>query len=173
MEYRPDKFSDLAEVTLGKELWGVLNQRDNIIRMETAIDLGKPAAEAVAKVLLQEFGSDVKVTRVKQMIGHMIRQIMETRGFQLDSQNVRVGTKRLFSKASRFRDGDGKTTKIDYLNRNNQLNCGHRNIPGTDNNAIAYKLECQFCSYEYGSNGTDIFQRKCPNCQGGRPGIKY
>lgn len=173
MEYRPGKFSDLSELSLGKALWNFLIKEENIIRMETAVELGKPAAEAVAKRLLEEFGDDVKVNRVKQMIGHMIRQIMENMGYQLDSQNVKLGTQRLFSKASRFRDGEGKTTKIGYVNRNNQLNHGHRNIQGTDNNAVAYRLECQFCGYNYGSNGTDVFQRKCPKCQGGKPGIEF
>jgi hypothetical protein len=27
------------------------------------------------------------------------------------------------------------------------------------------------CGREYGANGSDIFQRKCPNCQGGTSGL--
>ncbi len=38
---------------------------------------------------------------------------------------------------------------------------------------LAYKLKCLKCNHKYGANGTDIFQRKCPNCQGGKPGISY
>lgn len=26
------------------------------------------------------------------------------------------------------------------------------------------------CGHFYGSNGSDFFQRKCPRCQGGKPG---
>jgi len=38
-----------------------------------------------------------------------------------------------------------------------------------------HKLECleNQCGHEYGANGSDIFQRKCPKCQGGKPGIEY
>jgi hypothetical protein len=173
MEYYPDKFSDIADLTLGKDLWNFLNQQDNIIRMETAIDLGKPAVEAVAGKLVEQFGDDVRVDRVKQMIGHMVRQIMESRGFQLDAQNVKVlQDRRLFKKASRYVDGTAKTTKIGYVNKNNQENHGHCGEAGTDHNSIAYKLECLDCHYEYWANGTDVFHRKCPNCQGGASGIK-
>ena len=172
MEYHPDKFSDLASLSLGKKLWEFLTQPESIIRMETAIDLGKPAIEAMAGKLIEQFGDDVRVDRVKQMIGHMVRQIMESRGFQLDAQNVKVlQDRRLFKKASRYIDGAARTTKIGYVNRNNQKNHGHCGESGTDHNSFAYKLECLDCHYEYWANGTDIFQRKCPRCQGGLPGI--
>lgn len=172
MEYRPDKFSDLASLSIGKNLWTFLTTEESMIRMETAIDLGKPAVEAVAGRLVEEFGDDVRVDRVKQMIGHMVRQIMESRGYQLDAQNVKVlQDRRLFKKASRFRDGTSKTTQIGYVNRNNQRNLGTQGESGTDHNSSAYRLECLECHYFYLANGTDIFQRKCPKCQNGAPGI--
>lgn len=30
-------------------------------------------------------------------------------------------------------------------------------------------LECLKCGHKYYANGTDIWLRKCPKCQGGRP----
>jgi hypothetical protein len=173
MEYSAGNFSDLAELKLGKSLWKFLNREDNIIRMETATELGKTAAEAVSKNLLKEFGDDVKINRIKQMIGHMIRQVMENQGYQIDTQNVKVGDKRLFTKASRYAAGTGTTTQIGYINRNNQKYFGHRHQPGNDSGQYSYKLRCLLCDHEYGANGTDIFQRKCPKCQGGKPGIPY
>lgn len=173
MKYDAGKFSDLAELQLGKDLWKFLNKKDNIIRMETATEFGKTAAEAVSKQLVEKFGNDVRVNRVKQMIGHMIRQIMEYHGYQMGSQNVKVSIKRLFTKASKYVDGTSKTTQIGYINRNNQQNMGHKSMPGTDHRQYSYKLKCLKCGHEYGVNGTDIFQRKCPKCQGGKPGIPY
>lgn len=40
---------------------------------------------------------------------------------------------------------------------------------GTDHNATSYKVECLIagCGHMYGANGTDVFHRKCPRCQGG------
>lgn len=43
--------------------------------------------------------------------------------------------------------------------------------PGTDYNAHVWVLKCQLCSNIYGSNSTDVWERKCPKCQNGRPGL--
>ena len=61
-----------------------------------------------------------------------------------------------------------KSTETGYVNRNNQKNLGRTNEPGTDYGQWFYKMQCGNCGYEYKANGTDIFQRKCPKCQGGR-----
>lgn len=63
----------------------------------------------------------------------------------------------------------GKYTEAGAINRNNQRNNGKTNIPGTDNCQWFYDMECLNCGHKYYANGSDIFQRKCPECQGGRP----
>lgn len=74
-----------------------------------------------------------------------------------------------------FRSGDGSTTKIGYINRHNQRCGGHRGRPGNDHLQKAYRMFCMEagCDCIYGANGSDVFQRKCPRCQGGQPGIAY
>lgn len=74
-----------------------------------------------------------------------------------------------------YRSGTTSTTTIGYVNSNNQKVHGTRGIGGTDHGAFSYKLEClePDCGCEYGANGSDIFQRKCPRCQGGSKGIEY
>jgi hypothetical protein len=62
-----------------------------------------------------------------------------------------------------------KSTETGYINRNNQVNQGKTKEMGTDHGQWFYAMLCGNCGYKYKSNGTDIFQRKCPNCQGGRP----
>lgn len=67
--------------------------------MTTDTDLGKPALAPMGEKLLAEFGAEIEGDRWKQMIGHMVRQIMERRGY-------RHGTKvkgPLFSRASRYK----------------------------------------------------------------------
>lgn len=100
--YDAKQFSDLANQPLGKDLWQLLNRPDNLIRMETAIDLQRPAAEAVSRQLLETFGDKVREDRIKQMIGHMIRQILEARNYKISSQGVVVRTGGLFTKATRY-----------------------------------------------------------------------
>ena len=72
-----------------------------------------------------------------------------------------------------FENGTTPTTQIGYVNRNNQRCEGHRRREGTDHCATAYKMVCQNCDNVYGANGQDVFQRKCPHCQDGEPGIPY
>lgn len=67
----------------------------------------------------------------------------------------------------------GKTTTIGYVNRNNQEVICATGLPGTDHGQYIYVLRCRDCGHEYGANGSDIFQRKCPKCQGGKPGLPY
>lgn len=101
-KYNPGVFKKIYETELGENLWDLLNQHDNFIRMETASKLFRPAVEAVLDELLKVFGDTVREDRVKQMIGHMIRQIMEQHGLHIDAQNVKVRSGNLFSRATRY-----------------------------------------------------------------------
>ena len=61
------------------------------------------------------------------------------------------------------------STERGFVNRNRQKNNGRTQIPGTDNQQWFYEMECLGCGHKYYANGSDIWQRKCPKCQGGRP----
>lgn len=61
------------------------------------------------------------------------------------------------------------TTQKGFINENNQMNMGATDEVGTDHMQRFYKMKCLKCNYEYKANGSDIWQRKCPKCQGGRP----
>ena len=60
---------------------------------------------------------------------------------------------------------DRGTTQIGYVNRNRQVTVRATDLPGNDHLQKIYVLRCEHCRHEYGANGSDIFQRKCPNCQ--------
>jgi rubredoxin len=72
-----------------------------------------------------------------------------------------------------FEAGEGPTVQIGYVNPNGQRCLGTLRVAGNDSNAFAYKVECSQCGYVYGVNSGDTHHRKCPNCQGGKPGIRY
>lgn len=74
---------------------------------------------------------------------------------------------------SEYQDGTTKTTTIGYVNGNEQKCWGHRRQPGNDHNQRAYRMECLIRGHVYGANGSDVFQRKCPKCQGGEAGIDF
>lgn len=42
---------------------------------------------------------------------------------------------------------------------------------GTDHNSKVWILKCPDCGTCYGANSTDAWERKCPNCQDGKPGL--
>ena len=111
MEYDAWKFAKLAESDFGKKLWKFLNERETFIRMETATRLKRPAVEGIAEELLIKFNEEIKnlnnsdYLRVKQMIGHMIKQVMATHNYHVFMKNVRVLSANLFSKGTRYIKG--------------------------------------------------------------------
>lgn len=63
------------------------------------------------------------------------------------------------------------TTEPGYENPNAQIVIRATGLSGTDFGQYVYELRCKPCGNVYGANGSDIHLRKCPKCQGGRPGL--
>jgi len=63
------------------------------------------------------------------------------------------------------------TTDSGFANPHGQITIRNTGTPGTDHNQYVYQVACSGCGHVYGANGSDIFERKCPNCQGGRTGL--
>jgi hypothetical protein len=87
-----------------------------------------------------------------------------------------IAFRRIPEKAKRRRSSRAKrgvTTQVGYTNRNRQTVVRPTGLPGTDHLQSIYVLHCGDCGNEYGSNGSDNHQRKCPACQGGMPGLKF
>lgn len=72
-----------------------------------------------------------------------------------------------------FKAGKGESVRIGTINPNGQRCLGHQGVKGTDHGQKAYGVHCTKCHHEYGANGTDMHERRCPACQGGAPGIPY
>ena len=62
-----------------------------------------------------------------------------------------------------------KTTEQGFVNQNDQRNDGCTQEPGTDYCQKFYRMTCLRCGHHYLANGSDIWQRKCPKCLGGKP----
>jgi hypothetical protein len=76
-----------------------------------------------------------------------------------------------FERGKAMSTGKSLTTCIGYTNRNGQVVIRYTALPGTDHGQTVYQLGCSLCGHVYGANGSDIFERKCPNCQGGAAGL--
>jgi len=64
------------------------------------------------------------------------------------------------------------STRVGYLNADDQVVLGPTGRAGTDHGQKIYVLKCQHCAHEYGANGSDIALRRCPTCNGGAPGFE-
>lgn len=63
------------------------------------------------------------------------------------------------------------TTAPGYVNKNGQVTIRDTGAPGSDHFQRVYQLTCSHCGHAYGANGSDIHERKCPQCQGGAEGL--
>jgi hypothetical protein len=61
----------------------------------------------------------------------------------------------------------GDTVKVGYVNRNDQRVLMKLDRSSNHRFANGYALECKICERRYKANGCDVYQRKCPDCQGG------
>jgi hypothetical protein len=62
-------------------------------------------------------------------------------------------------------------TSIGYRNREGQLVIRKTEREGTAPGQRVFILHCTVCDHEYGADGCDIYDRLCPNCQDGPPGL--
>lgn len=122
MKYRPWKFTKLANTEIGRWIWEYLITQEAFVRMQTATLMGRPAIEGISTPLENRlswflddddepgfhpplmFGmSDEKsFTRLKQMIGHMVKQIMLTHFYRVEKTNVRATSSSLFIRGARY-----------------------------------------------------------------------
>lgn len=96
-KYNPGPFTSLFERPPGSDIWAWLNRDRSIGKMEAASFLMRPAVEPLASDLLEEFSSEILQDSYKQMIGHMVRQIMEAHGHTLVRRDVRIFGNLVFS----------------------------------------------------------------------------
>ena len=120
-EFNSKNFVELYKTEHGQKLWKFLNTEKAIIQMKTASDLNKPALLGIEKDLLrsglmqtkeqiESLGIDGKIyDRTKQMLGAMVRQVMESEGYKLHSKNMRVVTSsKIFYAATLYREIEDK-----------------------------------------------------------------
>ena len=71
--------------------------------METATYLSRPAAEPLSPILFSNLATRSDKDRVDKITGHMIRQVLEDRGYRVDRSNVRISRDgNIFTGATRY-----------------------------------------------------------------------
>jgi hypothetical protein len=110
--YEPGPFQKWAASPVGAALWAFLTQAHIVYAMEKAVWLDRAPVAAISPELLfafgdgdsvksprasiesglaGRFGSPIDFDHLKKMIGHMIRQILETLGCGLRTKNSPAG----------------------------------------------------------------------------------
>ena len=110
-DYVGSRFSKEANTDLGKDVFAFLASDASVEAMEVASDLGSPAVAGIEEKLLEKFDNKVLPDRIKQMIGHMVRQIMEHEGFVVDQNDVKMGSVP-FSKGTRYKRPEWYTLHV-------------------------------------------------------------
>ena len=64
-----------------------------------------------------------------------------------------------------------RTTRVGYRNDRRQEVVRKTDLAGTLPDQRVYVLRCGDCGHEYGANGCEIHDRRCPLCQAGPPGL--
>lgn len=77
-------------------MWNLITARENIIRMISATELERTAAESLGKQFEVRYPKDTteQVMKRKQMIGYMIKVVMECFGYLVYSSRMQVSTLR-------------------------------------------------------------------------------
>ena len=103
--FKPEPFGDVFHTDLGRGLWDFLTWESTIELMEDASDRGRPAVEPLQELLLERFGQAVAEGRIKQMLGRMIRQVLERPGsdYELESDAIAVKNKILVTRGARYK----------------------------------------------------------------------
>ena len=102
--FRAGTFKSEYETKLGEDLWCFLNSTELIGQLETATNLRRPAVEGIEQSLLVKFGEQDKKGIVKQMIGKMVRQILEDKGYGFVKTGVRIKNQLLFTSGARYEE---------------------------------------------------------------------
>ena len=96
------EFGAFGQSRVARSLWKFLNQRDQVVRLEVASELGHAAVDGVVIDMERKFDTSLRDKRTKQMVGAMIKRVLESRGWRVGEKGIRVRLGRRFSVAARY-----------------------------------------------------------------------
>lgn len=111
--FQTKTFGEVYATQNGEAIWQLLNDAVSVARMQAVSDVNKPALLGVERLLLTNGYIQKKVDgmpttekaqydRLKQMLGSMVRQVMENNGYKLKSNNVKTPNSDIFFSASAY-----------------------------------------------------------------------
>jgi hypothetical protein len=105
--FEADKFSDIPRALI-EAIWAFLNQRYVVDRLKIVSEYGITGVEGIPeKDFIAKFGEVVKEDRTKQLVGYLVKQILEREGFELRSRGATIRFGSIFSRGSKYSPKDG------------------------------------------------------------------
>lgn len=167
--YTELKIGKLAQTVLRKLLQSEAVSEGEIEQMQT-VSYSKTVFDLQYPLLVRQDGEYERVRYYKNPIRiRGVNYMLCSQWFEASTNNDRPYLMRWIREHQTESAALQNTTSPGFVNSNNQRNNGRTNMIGTDNNQILYEMECLNCGKKYYANGSDIWQRKCPLCQNGRP----
>lgn len=96
------EFGAFGQSRVARSLWRFLNKPDQVVRLEVASELGHAALDGVIVDLERKFNRSLRGKRTKQMVGAMIKRVLESRGWRIGKTGIRVRLGRRFTVAARY-----------------------------------------------------------------------
>ena len=109
--YDPERFASLY-ATVGPKLSQFFASPVIVALLEGSVKLRRPAVEAIEEHLLEYAKDDVKNQHVRQLVGHMIRHLMDELGYELDQPEVRLPAGVLFTCGARYRVAENAKRRL-------------------------------------------------------------
>ncbi len=111
----------------------------------------------------EKFGFQARIIANDEFNSSVLQPILLISNGVADTSELFLRSYQIFTMFSK------RLLTVENINKNNQRNNGKTQMQGTDHRQWFYEMECLDCGYKYYANGTNVKERKCPNCQGGRP----
>lgn len=107
----PETFVDVYTGPMGADYWAFLTRPEHVLLLEGATLLRQPAIVILGPRLVRVFGPDLGAKRagkgfqrIRQALGHMVKDVLASLGYEVEQMNVpvkRFGT--VFTTATRYR----------------------------------------------------------------------
>ncbi len=161
--YKELRIGQLAQVVFRRLLENDAASEEEISLMQTS-EYSKQVFDLQFSVLVRK-GTvyDTKRYYAKPLIINGAEYYLCSQWFETPTNNDRPFLLRWIEQHN------GTSLSTENINKNNQRNNGRTQMQGTDHRQWFYKMECLDCGHKYYADGSNVKERRCPNCQGGKP----
>jgi len=105
--YVPGRFASVASTEEGRAVLKWLTQNVISVRLTAVADLRCVSVAVIQQDLLDEFGDTVRAYRMRQYVGHIVRQVMSYCGYELEKEDVKLIRPILFKTGARYKERQG------------------------------------------------------------------